>query len=598
MYNGIGLTTTRGSATSGYVQRNTGHIKPEFFRNKLDRNRASGRGNGFDHGTEQKIRNQDLLEHNRKHAVEAKVFELQEELRDKGIPEEDIQQRCQSLRERLTAANSAVAVSATSSTAVTSYQNRSGGYRGGQPRDRPRNNQRYTDSHEISLRKEEENARVKAAFGIGDDYVPGSAFDPEVQERRRQQRLAEREAIRLEREQRYQQRLQERQELAKAHSRERSRSRSPNVARRGDDREGRQSHRQRGEDKERRHRRRRSPSYSSSSSDSDSDSDSSSNSSSSDSSYSSNSSSSSSSSSSYSSSSSSSYDRNRRRRARGRRDEDSHKNERRRTQRSRSRSRDLSAQDEQKTKAAKHDKFLQSVDQAIPDAGISRNARIHDEDRQDEQQVKRPRLHSDTPSAPGTIAHTAGTEAVSTEGTSASAPATEAAAPRRSRWGSKVFEMITPPAPHASVASTSALSEARPAQAQADELEEGEERPKAAVVAPEREEDTTTSRNRSSGNKSEAVEEHRASVNSSDSRKRVRARREGTRNSRGRVTKRSRRSASSTSSNSSSGSSSSPTSSSGSDSDDSSSSSSSSSSYDNRRKSRDRLTTTDRSRKT
>ena len=28
MYNGIGLTTARGSGTSGYVQKNLSHVKP------------------------------------------------------------------------------------------------------------------------------------------------------------------------------------------------------------------------------------------------------------------------------------------------------------------------------------------------------------------------------------------------------------------------------------------------------------------------------------------------------------------------------------------------------------------------------------------
>ena len=37
-YNGIGLTTPRGSATSGHVQRNLSHLRPDFYRSKLSAN--------------------------------------------------------------------------------------------------------------------------------------------------------------------------------------------------------------------------------------------------------------------------------------------------------------------------------------------------------------------------------------------------------------------------------------------------------------------------------------------------------------------------------------------------------------------------------
>jgi len=36
MYNGIGLTTARGSGTSGYVQKNLSHIKPYAQTNQRD----------------------------------------------------------------------------------------------------------------------------------------------------------------------------------------------------------------------------------------------------------------------------------------------------------------------------------------------------------------------------------------------------------------------------------------------------------------------------------------------------------------------------------------------------------------------------------
>ena len=44
--NGIGLTTVRGSVTSGHGTRNLNHIKPEFYRNKLLANTG-----GYDDGS-------------------------------------------------------------------------------------------------------------------------------------------------------------------------------------------------------------------------------------------------------------------------------------------------------------------------------------------------------------------------------------------------------------------------------------------------------------------------------------------------------------------------------------------------------------------
>ena len=82
MYNGIGLTTARGSATSGHVTKNLTYIKPEFFRNKLSQNQGQGRPHQ-DEKTKalaHKKGNQDILEHNEKRSIEAKIFEFQEKL--------------------------------------------------------------------------------------------------------------------------------------------------------------------------------------------------------------------------------------------------------------------------------------------------------------------------------------------------------------------------------------------------------------------------------------------------------------------------------------------------------------------------------------
>ena len=67
-YNGIGLKSARGSATSGYVQRNLGHIlhaRPSFEEQKQEYAKVD----------QQREPNAEIIEHDRKRAVEVKVAE-------------------------------------------------------------------------------------------------------------------------------------------------------------------------------------------------------------------------------------------------------------------------------------------------------------------------------------------------------------------------------------------------------------------------------------------------------------------------------------------------------------------------------------------
>jgi len=89
MYNGIGLSTPRGSATSGYVTKNLTYIKPEFFRNKLSA--RSGHYEGAEDAKRRTKGNEEILRHNEKRAIEAKLFELQEVLLEQGLTDEEIE---------------------------------------------------------------------------------------------------------------------------------------------------------------------------------------------------------------------------------------------------------------------------------------------------------------------------------------------------------------------------------------------------------------------------------------------------------------------------------------------------------------------------
>ena len=176
MYNGIGLATVRGSATSGHVTKNMSYLKPEFFRNKLDSNQSAGRysdSRSGKHGANYKV-NKEVIEHNRKHAVEAKIFEFEDSLRENGgLTEEEIGQKVEDYRARLNRQNTPNSNRSTTDT---------------------KGSLRITDTHEISARKSEENERLRSAFGIRSDFVAGSSFDPVAQEQRKKDREAERAA--------------------------------------------------------------------------------------------------------------------------------------------------------------------------------------------------------------------------------------------------------------------------------------------------------------------------------------------------------------------------------------------------------------------
>ena len=169
MYNGIGLTTARGSGTSGHVTKNLSYVKPEFFRNKLDSN--SGKNRADDSRSAPKISggNRDILEHNKKRAVEARLFALRESLVEQGLTDVEIEKKISRRRKELNDAG----------TESTKAGKVSG-----------------SDSHSIAIRKQEDMARARNAFGIKEDFVAGEAFDPEVQERKKkeaQERRAERD---------------------------------------------------------------------------------------------------------------------------------------------------------------------------------------------------------------------------------------------------------------------------------------------------------------------------------------------------------------------------------------------------------------------
>ena len=79
MSDNVGLSTPRGSGTSGYVQRNLAQMRPR------DMAAPYARDKDFESMRHtQRKPDQGLLEHDRKREVEVKVFELRDRLEEEG----------------------------------------------------------------------------------------------------------------------------------------------------------------------------------------------------------------------------------------------------------------------------------------------------------------------------------------------------------------------------------------------------------------------------------------------------------------------------------------------------------------------------------
>lgn len=77
MSSNVGLSTPRGSGTSGYVQRNLSHLKPRDAPYP-----APSAVEDLKHRQRQPDR--EILEHERKREIEVKVFELRDKLEEEG----------------------------------------------------------------------------------------------------------------------------------------------------------------------------------------------------------------------------------------------------------------------------------------------------------------------------------------------------------------------------------------------------------------------------------------------------------------------------------------------------------------------------------
>ncbi|KAJ8250893.1 hypothetical protein GJAV_G00214470 [Gymnothorax javanicus] len=152
MYNGIGLTTPRGSGTNGYVQRNLSSIRAKRSRDE--------RGDERDEKDREKLESQlsrqpnaGILEHQRKRQLEVKCAELQDMMEEQGYSAEEIEEKVNSFRLMLLEKQ--------------------------EPPPPVTDRSMVTETHALAAANQQKNDRLREAFGIATDYVDGSSFHPE-----------------------------------------------------------------------------------------------------------------------------------------------------------------------------------------------------------------------------------------------------------------------------------------------------------------------------------------------------------------------------------------------------------------------------------
>ncbi|KAI1000786.1 hypothetical protein K3495_g7410 [Podosphaera aphanis] len=143
MSSNVGLSTPRGSGTSGYVQRNLAYINPRDRSKPYSKDIESLRHR-------QRQPDKDILEHERKRQIEVKIFELRDELEEKGVDEDEIEAQTTALKRKL----------------MTESDKTKGGRDG--------RGLKIYDVHGQAEAKIKQQDRFRSALGIRRDYEEGS----------------------------------------------------------------------------------------------------------------------------------------------------------------------------------------------------------------------------------------------------------------------------------------------------------------------------------------------------------------------------------------------------------------------------------------
>lgn len=178
MSSNVGLSTPRGSGTSGYVQKNWAFMKPRaagygapYPPVSRTEHEKEGGGGGF----RQRQPDKKILEHDRRREVEVRVLEERERIEElnekieegtnpegegKVLTEEEIDERCDELRSKLLRD-------------LEREENEDGGGGGGKARGKGKKDLKSYQVHELAEAKIEESERLRKALGITEDKETG-----------------------------------------------------------------------------------------------------------------------------------------------------------------------------------------------------------------------------------------------------------------------------------------------------------------------------------------------------------------------------------------------------------------------------------------
>ncbi|KAL6235995.1 hypothetical protein BDW75DRAFT_123781 [Aspergillus navahoensis] len=204
MSSNVGLSTPRGSGTSGYVQKNHAFLRPRNLGAGAPYpSPSSSLNDRTESAFKQRQPDKAILEHEMKREIEVKILEERERLEEinerveegkgeegeKVRSEEEIEKICEELRERLT----------------KEMEDRKNGNGRDGGRDRNGRNKRGFKAyqvHELAEAKIKESERLKRALGIRDQDEQGSGGGSsnssargEVERRREREKERERERV-------------------------------------------------------------------------------------------------------------------------------------------------------------------------------------------------------------------------------------------------------------------------------------------------------------------------------------------------------------------------------------------------------------------
>ncbi|KAL9032982.1 MAG: hypothetical protein Q9214_007727, partial [Letrouitia sp. 1 TL-2023] len=165
MSSNVGLSTPRGSGTSGYVQRNLSHLKPRDAFSPYPTTLPSHK---------QRQPDAAILEHDRLREIEVQVFDLRDKLEDESVDEAEIEAQTDALRRKLLKEGEEM------------KRKRSKKSNGSSAR-----GLKAHQVHELAAAKIEESEKLRKALGIREDYEEGGHW--RRQEERLRDGVAERE---------------------------------------------------------------------------------------------------------------------------------------------------------------------------------------------------------------------------------------------------------------------------------------------------------------------------------------------------------------------------------------------------------------------